>query len=165
LWGTFFFLLFFLLHHCVRLTDHCAQGLRGKLLDEHATFVPQKDFLIMSEQSRKIKTELFDKDGNPVFVITEQGADGKERIKDVVNAAGITLSGATALVTECVGGVFDVGIKGTGMLAKFFSKDGGFRSGGRDRVSQAKDMFQGKTDKEKIAAHEAAIEELKNQDK
>jgi hypothetical protein len=118
----------------------------------------------MSDTSRKIKTELFDKDGNPVYVITEQDTNGNERIKDVVNAAGITISGFTALVTESVGGIFDLGIKGAGKLSEFFSKNGGFRSGGRDRVGQAKDLFQGKTDEEKIQAHKDAIEEIKNSD-
>ena len=118
----------------------------------------------MSDTSRKIKTELFDKDGNPVYVITEQDTNGNERIKDVVNAAGVTLTGFTALVTESVGGIVDLGINGFGKLASYFSKDGGFREGGRNRVGQAKDLFHGKTDEEKIKAHKDAIEEIKNSD-
>ena len=118
----------------------------------------------MTDTSRKIKTELFDKDGNPVYFEIQQDADGNERIKDVVNAAGLTITGFTALVTETVGGIFDVSIKGTGMLAKFFSKDGGFRSGGRDRNSQFKDLFHGKTKKEKLEALQAQIDEIKNSD-
>ena len=118
----------------------------------------------MTDTSRKIKTELFDKDGNPVYVITEQGADGKERISSIVNAAGVTITGLTATVTECIGGLIDVSLKGAGKISEFFSKDGDFRSGGRDRVGQAKDMFQGKTDEEKIQAHEDAIKDIKNSD-
>jgi len=115
----------------------------------------------MSEPvTKKVKTELFDKDGNPVYVVTEQGSDGKERISSIVNAAGVSLTAVGVGLTEVIGGLVDLTVagvvKGTGLIGRL-------RERGQEPTHvDIADMFKGKTDKEKIAAHKAAIDELKN---
>jgi len=117
---------------------------------------------MMNNDTKQVK--LKDEDGNIFTMTLTTDKDGKERVSSIVNAAGVTITGGAALVAECVGGLVDVSIKGAGKLSKFFSKDGGFRSGGRDRTSQFTDLFHGKTKKEKLEALQAQIDEIKNSD-
>lgn len=115
-----------------------------------------------NSKSRKVKTELFDKDGKPVYVVIEQGTDGKERISSIVNAAGISLTAAGVGLTEALGGLIDLGVAGvvktTGIWAKLRQR--GLNPEHVDLV----DKLKGKTPEEKIQAHKDAIEELKNSD-
>lgn len=111
----------------------------------------------------KKKTELFDKDGNSVYVIAETDKDGN-RIERLVNAGGVAFTGTAVMLSEVLGGIVDVSINGASLLGKFFSENGSFRQGGRDRVSSVKDALTGKSKADKKAALLKAIEDLEKEE-
>lgn len=113
--------------------------------------------------STEKKTELFDKDGNSVYVITDTDQD-VNRIERLVNASGVAVTGTAVMLAELFGGVVDVSINGVGVLSRFFSENGRFRQGGRNRVDSVKEALNGKSKEDKKAALLKAIEDLEKEE-
>ena len=130
------------------------------MTDEHTTLVPLTGLFTMTT---KKKTELFDKDGNSVYVITDTDQDGN-RIERLVNASGVAVTGTAVMLAELFGGVVDVSINGVNVLSRFFSENGPFRQGGRIRVDSVKEALSGKSKEDKKAALLKAIEDLEKKE-
>jgi len=110
----------------------------------------------------KKKTELFDKDGTFICLSDDVDKDGN-RIERLVNAGGVAFTGTAVMLSEVLGGIVDVSINGASLLGKFFSENGSFRQGGRDRVGSVKDVLTGKSKEDKKAALLKAIEDLEKE--